>query len=457
MIAVILVAVVVTLSYITLVMTIVAEHAEYRIVNLARQQNAEIATTLYLASLTAYAPNSEQREIYLTKLRRAIERMQERHRVFSLEHGRSEVPEDIRHILRDVYDEQNIDEQMERFLRDAQELLASGGDIADLNQLAADQTTLVPLHARLFEQLRAEAGRAFNRIKLLATVQWLLALTVLAGAVLWILRPMTRLMSDMMREIWRAKVKARQEAAVADATRHRQASFIRTMSHELRTPLNAILGMAQLLGMRSLPPRDEAYAHDIQQAGEHLLRLINNVLDLGTIEAGQVTIRRAPATLDELLERAVTLLRPIAAQKSLDLGYCRAEELSGQYLVDDEHIHQVLVNLIGNAIKFTETGWVEVRAVVGRPEEAGITSVRFEVEDTGIGVPADKRESIFEEFQQGDYTLARGCEGTGLGLAICRGLVHLMGGTIGLDSEREKGSLFWFTLPLERASTAASG
>jgi signal transduction histidine kinase len=218
------------------------------------------------------------------------------------------------------------------------------------------------------------------------------------------------------------------------------------MSHELRTPLNAIIGFSQVLRQRlfgEINEKQEEYLDDILSSGNHLLDLINDVLDLSKVEAGQVELEVAPFSLSEALERGVVMVRERAAKNGVQVGLELAPDVD-EVRADERRIRQVVFNLLSNAVKFTPAGGNVVVAT-----EQGDGEVLVSVADTGPGIAPEDQGRIFEEFQQTEVGV-RQREGTGLGLALSKRLVELHGGRIWVESEPGKGSRFAFTLPIER-------
>ncbi len=240
----------------------------------------------------------------------------------------------------------------------------------------------------------------------------------------------------------------------AEAASRAKSQFLANMSHEIRTPMNGVLGMAQLLAMdSSLKAEQRRYLQIIQSSGESLLRVIDDILDFSKMEAGRLSLAEEDFDLQERLSMTLRLMEMRAQAKSLELTWSVADDVPHWLKGDSARLHQVLTNLIGNAVKFTERGSVHVKVEpAADPHPAGgLWRLRFSVGDTGIGIPAQYLPRLFNAFSQADASNSRRFGGTGLGLSISRQLVELMGGEMGVESEPGQGSTFWFTVLMHTA------
>ncbi|MBI3903858.1 MAG: PAS domain S-box protein [Nitrosomonadales bacterium] len=244
----------------------------------------------------------------------------------------------------------------------------------------------------------------------------------------------------------------------SDAASRAKSDFLANMSHEIRTPLNAIIGMAYLAMRTEAGVKVRDYLGKIHFSGNHLLGVVNDILDLSKIEAGKLEIEKTVFRTDRLLENIATLIGDGAAAKNLELDFELDPVVPGQLYGDFLRIGQVLINYANNAIKFTERGRIVVRMKKLDETETDIR-LRFEVEDTGIGLTPEQKGKLFQSFQQADSSTSRKFGGTGLGLAISKQLAHMMGGEVGVESEFGKGSTFWFTAHMGKVkdSDAESG
>ena len=329
------------------------------------------------------------------------------------------------------------------------------GDLATYSEIyVALRPFEIPLHQIVAQTMQKDEEVAAAQREGIRAVYWEVLwcfLGMVASAVILValLFRAVRNVSSLLRVAHAA------EATAAQASQAKS-QFLAAMSHEIRTPLTGVLGMADLLAAADLPEKERRYADAIRTSGRHLLSVINDILDFTRIEAGKIELEQVDFSIPEVIESVRSLMAPQAAERGLTL---KLDLTSPPDLVvqgDPTRLRQVLLNLVGNALKFTHQGGVIVRTASRPADGNGMVLLRFEVQDTGIGIAPDKQGNLFESFTQADRSTSRTYGGSGLGLAICKRLVQAMGGTIGVESTPGRGSTFWFEIPFARGDAAAA-
>ncbi len=293
--------------------------------------------------------------------------------------------------------------------------------------LAPDEVSFTPILSHLLTLILFGSAHAFENSALYKRIN-----------------DQNRLLEEIVRDRTRELEKALEEAKAANLIK---GQFLANMSHEIRTPMNGITGFSSLLLETSLSAEQQEFTKAIQGSAENLLQLINDILDLSKIEAGKLTVERIPFDLPSLLKEVTGLLTLKAEEKGIALLVHYGGGVPRSFIGDPGRLRQILINLVHNALKFTEKGSVSIN-VECEEKENGKARVRLSVEDSGIGIPGDRLGAIFEKFTQGDTSTTRRHGGSGLGLTISKHLVEMMGGAIGVSSRLGEGSTFWFAVSL---------
>jgi signal transduction histidine kinase len=254
---------------------------------------------------------------------------------------------------------------------------------------------------------------------------------------------------------YRANQEIRKAASAAEAANQAKSQFLANMSHELRTPMAGVLGMLEITLEGSLDEEQRGFIATAHRSAESLVHILNDILEMTKIEAGVLSLEEEPFALRECVENVIEIFDAEARLKGLDLILSMTDGLPEEVVGDCLRLSQVLTNLVGNAVKFTERGRVEVRVAKGVITGPGKREFTFAVTDTGIGIPEDKKHLVFRSFRQADESHTRKYGGTGLGLAISKEIVERMGGTIIFDCKEGVGCAFIFTVPLGEAGSSA--
>ncbi|MBM6579394.1 response regulator [Microvirga sp. BT689] len=315
-------------------------------------------------------------------------------------------------------------------------------DDADIHTIEAQWQALEAPLAEISRQLMGIANQMRDNGR---SAFWT-ALGFLALSSVIAIAAMTSVLFRSSRALLTANIELLTARQAADLAANTKSDFLAAMSHEIRTPLTGVLGMADLLGAEDLTRRQKGYVDAIRASGRHLMSIINDILDFSRIETGKLELEHIDFSLPEWLERLRSLTCPLAVDRGLELRFELSEHSPPVLRGDPNRLTQVLLNLVGNAIKFTEQGSVTLH-VAHRPETENGLRFRFEVRDTGIGIAPDQQAELFTAFTQADRSTARRFGGSGLGLAISKRLVNAMGGEIGVNSLPGVGSVFWIEVP----------
>jgi len=268
------------------------------------------------------------------------------------------------------------------------------------------------------------------------------------------IRRLGRAFNTMVDGLQRRNAQTREALKQAEISNNVKSQFLANMSHEIRTPLNGMLGMVELLRQTELNPQQSAYTDTVTRSGAALLGLINDILDLSKIEAGKLELEHSTFALDDLVQQAAALFQEPARAKGLAFTVSVPPALRLSLVGDAHRLRQVLVNLLDNAVKFTERGAIDLSVTLSE-DRGNAVVLKFDISDTGIGVPPARQASIFDPFSQGDGSITRAFGGTGLGLSIARQICALMGGNIGMRHGATDGSVFWFTVTLRKDAASA--
>ena len=341
--------------------------------------------------------------------------------------------------------------------------LLMGAAICGMHYTGMEATVMIP-----FADCGTNSSQSFNGLAIAVIIITCIIFAIAFAVMAWgnqkrnlaimedKVRSRTEELEETMGQLKIANLKA--EAATRDVQENlvreenankAKSDFLANMSHELRTPMNGVLGMAHLLSETKLDDEQRSFVSTINGSAESLLILLNDILDFSKIEAGAMVLEYIPFGVKNTISQITNLLRLQADKKRIDLRVDVEEDVPDYIWGDPGRLRQIITNLMGNAIKFTDSGHVRLYAYLEESDQSNILHVN--IEDTGMGIPEKKLKEVFDKFTQGDSSITRKYGGTGLGLAITKQLVNLMGGTIGVESAEGKGSTFWFTIPYKPA------
>lgn len=411
------------------------------------------------------AKTPKEREVARKELREAIDTMKSAHTM--LIDPSSHIGAATQHYeqIQKIYfhDPIRLDEQVQNYIVQVEMLIAQ--PVALLNEQNIHRSYILQHSDKDLLQGFDAAVKAYEEINLhelrvlhVASVALLVTCLMVLGGLWWLVfRPMLASFATTMTQLRRANLKSEAVARdlqvslnKAEEANKAKSDFLANMSHELRTPMNGVLGMAQLLADTPLTIEQREYVSTINGSGETLLVLLNDILDFSKIEAGALTLERVPYEFCDIVEKTTNLLRPNAEHKEIDLMADCDLSIPHAIIGDSGRLRQIITNLLGNAIKFTDKGYVRLTARLQSMDSGDF--IHVSIEDTGVGIPTEKLNAIFDKFTQADASVTRKFGGTGLGLAITKQLVQLMGGQIGVESVVGKGSTFWFAIPCETAT-----
>lgn len=332
-------------------------------------------------------------------------------------------------------------QQQRRLAKSA--LVQQGDQKIVMDQLRLELGGLEAREQKIFTEHAAQADDSAKLLDRVMYVSFSLLLILITVAVATLISDIME-RAELQKELLSLKEKA-------ESASRMKSQFLANMSHEIRTPLNGIHGMVELLVKTPLSQEQSDFLSTLKDSSISLLAIINDVLDFSKIESGHIELETAPFQIQQIVDACTKVLRYSAAHKSLNLVTDLDKKIPPCVLGDGLRLRQILINLIGNAVKFSENGQVQIRVQVAN-EELSRVRLRFEIQDSGVGFDEDTKERLFKVFSQADETTTRKYGGTGLGLAICKQLVEVMGGEIGAESTPGHGAKFWFELPFDVSS-----
>lgn len=458
-IALLLIASLTTGAFITLYSTISMEEHRAEVVRIASGQIALSQRIAFFANAYAGAKDEIDREDYHREFGKAIRAMERAHHSLLNGSDKLGLAKSYARQLRSLFTDGKspFNAQVKSFLNNAKtflglpekEVLQGHMSLVSLN--LAGMNFIPQGYDLISDILKDQSRKNIHYLEKFEIIVWLTTLTLLVLEAALIFRPLGQRMQAMLKNLEVEKVRAEESAAEAEHAMHTKSRFLMTMSHEIRTPLNAVLGMSSILLETNLTDKQRGFVNLSKSSGEHLLQLINNILDYSKLDAGRLQLEEMQFNLYADISNVVAVLEPGATKKGLTLTQNSTFDPECEFLGDNGRIRQLLLNLIGNAIKFSEQGQITVETCLRGNEklQAGDKVIaEIKVIDQGLGIDEADISRLFQDFEQVENGTSRRFDGSGLGLAISKRLVELMGGSIGVDSKPGEGSTFWFAIPL---------
>ncbi|MEO0400522.1 MAG: ATP-binding protein [Pseudomonadota bacterium] len=434
---------------------------------LASGQTALSQRIAFFANKIADADNSNDRAVLQSELRDAVDRMREAHDILTqsargADSGSGSVSGvDQSAFMREIYFNRDapFDAEVRTFL-DAAERLARTDFEVDGSSVLLDEVnllgmyTIMQTHEVLSRVIAYRTEQSVERAKAVQMALGVLALFVLVLEGVFIFEPTARFIRSNVQRLEASEERALEDAQKAMAANEAKSNFLRMVSHELRTPLNAVIGMSELLDNQSLSEDQRTYVRHIRKAGDHMVKLTEGVLTINRQDVGKLRLEKEDVDLHAELAAVIDQVLPNAEKKHLTLSVREGAKAQGVFVTDVVRFRQIAMNIIENAVKYTDAGAVRVSTDYIAEDGGGVFKVT--VSDTGVGVPEDKRDVIFEEFEQAESQSERTKGGVGLGLAVSRRLANALGGDVRLEQTSRKGSVFSFSLLVERGAAHSS-
>ena len=468
LVALSLIALLVTASFLTMQRIVSQQRNFAELINLAGHQSGLAHRIAFFSLLMVTATDETEFATARSQVGRTVKKMRKAHDI--LIHGSpdSEFPHLTNETLDSLYHDEatGLEMSLHRFLDTAELVYASEfGQLGPNSYEYVYLTTygphaLEPLLDAAVEEYEKITREAIFKIENLELLMWIGTLILLFLEAIFIFKPLENRirgsisrLQDTVNELESTRAQYINAREKAESASEAKSQFLATMTHELRTPMNGVLGMSEVLSGTKLSKKQQEYVQIIVDSSESLLTIINDILDFSRLEAGKVGLEKIPFNLEQSVYDVMALLTPRCQTKSMQLILDYAPDLRRNFVGDPGRIRQILFNLIGNAIKFTEQGYIQVSVSVETVFDTR-AAIAIHVEDTGIGIDPEKLKYLFRSFTQADSSTTRKYGGTGLGLTITRELLTLMGGQIGVDSSPGKGSVFSVDFELEIADAS---